>query len=99
MVDRELRRRRWIIDRKLEGWRSAEIATALRIDERTVYRWWRVYRKRGWEGLRVKSHKPHTIHRTSQETVDLILQLRRTTNWGPCRIEPVLYTLGRRLRH
>jgi len=29
--------RRWIINRKLEGWRSAEIATALQIDEGTVY--------------------------------------------------------------
>jgi transposase len=90
MVDRELRRRRWLINRKLEGWRSTEIATALRIDERTVYRWWRVYRKHGWAGLNVKSHKPHTIHRTSQETVELILQLRRARNWGQCRIEGYL---------
>jgi len=89
-VDSELRRRRWIIHRKLEHRKSGEIATALRIDERTVYRWWRVYRKEGWEGLRVKSHRPHTIHRTPQSTVDLVLQLRRTRNWGPCRIEGYL---------
>ena len=44
-MDRELLRRRWIVNRKLEGWRSTEIATTLRIDERTVYRWWRIYRK------------------------------------------------------
>lgn len=47
VVDSELRRRRWIVNRKLQGWRSTEIATALRIDERTVYRWWHVYRKQG----------------------------------------------------
>jgi len=90
MVDRELRRRRWLINRKLEGWRSLEIATALRIAERTVYRWWRVYRKHGWAGLNVKSHKPHTIHRTPQPIAELVLQLRRTRNWGPCRIEGYL---------
>ena len=75
------------VRRKLQGWRSREIATALRIDERTVCRWWRVYRKEGWAGLRVKSHRPHIIHRTPQPTVELILQLRRARRWGPCRIE------------
>jgi len=89
-VDKELRRRRWIIHRKLEHCKSGDIATALRIGERTIYRWWRVYRKQGWEGLRVKSHRPHTIHRTPQPTVELILQLRRTRRWGPCRIEGYL---------
>jgi len=89
-VEQELRRRRWIVHRKLGNWKSTEIATALQIDERTVYRWWRVYRKQGWEGLRLKSHRPHTIHRTPQQTADLIIQLRRTRNWGPCRIEGYL---------
>ena len=97
-MDRELRRRRWIVSRKLEGCRSTEIATALRIDKRTVYRWWRVYRKHGWAGLQVKSHKPHTIHRTPQETVELILQLRRTRNWGPCRIEGYLRNYAKQSR-
>ena len=90
MVDSKLRRRRWIIRRKLQSWRSMEIATALRIDERTVYRWWRVYRKEGWAGLQVRSHRPHAIHRTPQPIVELILQLRRTRRWGPCRIEGYL---------
>jgi len=89
-LDKELRRRRWIIHRKLDHWKSGEVATALGIDERTVYRWWRLYRKEGWEGLRVKSRTPNTIHRTPQPTVELILQLRRTRNWGPCRIEGYL---------
>ena len=89
-MDKELRRRRWIIHRKLEHCKSGDIATALRIGERTIYRWWRVYRKQGWEGLRVKSHRPHTIHRTPQPTVELILHLRRTRRWGPCRIEGYL---------
>ena len=89
-MDRVLRKRRWIIRRKLQGWRSNDIATALRIDERTVYRWWRVYRKEGWEGLQVKSRAPHTYTETPQETVELVLRLRREWNWGPCKIEGYL---------
>jgi transposase InsO family protein len=89
-VERELRRRRWIVHRKLENWKSGEIAVALRIHERTVYRWWRVYRKHGWAGLRVKSTVPHTYWKTPQETVDLVLRLRRERNWGPCKIEGYL---------
>ena len=89
-MDRELRRRRWIINRKLQGWRSTEIATALRIDERTVYRWWQVYRKQGWEGLHIKSRRPHRFYKTPQSTVALIVELRRSKHWGPNKIEGYL---------
>jgi transposase len=54
-MDSVLRKRRWVIRRKAEGWRSSDIAAALRVDDRTVYRWWSVYRKYGWESLAVKS--------------------------------------------
>jgi transposase-like protein len=40
-----LKRRGWIIRRRLEGMKVEEIASALRICEETVDRWWRVYRK------------------------------------------------------
>jgi transposase InsO family protein len=89
-MDTTEKRRRWIVRRRLEGWKIQHIATALRTSEKTVDRWCRVYRKHGWAGLQVKSHRPHMIHRTSQEIVNLVLQLRRTRNWGPCRIEGYL---------
>jgi len=85
-----LKRRRWIVRRKLEDWKTSDIAAALRIDERTVYRWWSLYRKYGWEGLAVRSKAPHTYWRTPQATVELILKLRRKWNWGPCKIEGYL---------
>jgi transposase len=90
VMDRTEKTRRWIIHRRLEGWKVQDIATALRANEKTIDRWCSVYKKHGWAGLQVKSHKPHTIHRTPQATVNLILQLRRTRNWGPCRIEGYL---------
>jgi len=89
-VDSVLRRRRWIVRRKLEGWRSIDVATALRIDERTVYRWWRLYRKYGWEGLALKSRAPHNHYETPQVTVNFILQLKREKHWGPNKIEGYL---------
>jgi transposase InsO family protein len=89
-MDQILRRRRWIIRRRLDGWKVNEIADALEISEKTVDRWWRLYRKEGWEGLAVKSRVPHRFYKTPQETVDFILKLRREKNWGPCKIEGFL---------
>jgi len=57
------------------------------ISRDTFYRYWRRFQREGWEGLGIKSHKPHTIHHTPQETVDYIIQLRKDRGWGPCRIE------------
>jgi transposase InsO family protein len=89
-MDEVLKRRRWIVRRRLEGRKVDEIASALRICEKTVDRWWRVYRKQGWEGLQVKSRRNHSYRRTPQPTIDLVLQLRRTRLWGPNRIEGYL---------
>ena len=89
-MNQVLRRRRWIIHRKLDGWKINEIATALRVSEKTVDRWWRVYRKERWEGLQVKSRVPHRYYKTPQETVNLILELRRSKHWGPNKIEGYL---------
>jgi transposase len=49
-LDRELRRRRWIVRRKLDGWNNKVIASHLKISERTVIRWWVAYQWHGWEG-------------------------------------------------
>jgi DNA-directed RNA polymerase specialized sigma24 family protein len=45
MIGSLLGRRRWIIRRRLEGWKIKDIADALRISEKTVHRWWSIYRK------------------------------------------------------
>lgn len=93
-MDQVLRRRRWIIRRKLEGWKANDIADALRISEKTVDRWWRLYRKLGWEGLIVKPRIPRRFYKTPQETVDFILKLRREKSWGPGKIEGFLRNYG-----
>lgn len=93
-MDEVLRRRRWIIHRKLDGWKVSEIAFALQISEKTVDRWWSLYRKCGWEGLAVKSRRPHRFWRTPHGTVDLIIKLRTEKRWGPCKIEDYLRNYG-----
>jgi transposase len=75
-----------MVHRRLEGWKIDEIAEALQVNEKTVDRWCSIHRKHGWEELKVKSHAPHTIHRTPQATVDLVLKLRQEKRWGPCKI-------------
>jgi len=86
-MDEVLKKRRWIVKRRLEGKKIDEIAFALRINEKTVDRWWHVYRKQGWEGLTIKSRRNHSYQHTPQPTVDLVLRLRREKLWGPNRIE------------
>jgi transposase len=86
-MDRIEKKRRWIVRRRLEGWKIDDIAEALQVSEKTVDRWWSLYRKQGWQGLAVKSKAPHTHWKTPQETVQLILELRRERRWGPCKIE------------
>jgi transposase len=83
-----------IIRRKLDGWRSSDIAAALRVEDRTVHHWWSVYKKYGWEDLAVKSRRPHRFWKTPQESVELILKLRREMRWGPCKIEGYLKNYG-----
>jgi len=53
--------------------------------------------KYGWAGLLVRSHRPHMIHRTPQSTVELILQLRRTRRWAPCRKEGYLHNYAKQI--
>ena len=94
-VDRVERERRWMVRRRLEGWKIDEIAEALQVSEKTVDRWCSVHRKQGWGGLVVKSKTPHSFHRTPEATVNLVLKLRRERNWGPCKIEGYLRNYGK----
>lgn len=98
-MDKELRRRRWIVRRRLDGWTNQTIASHLRISERTVIRWWNVYLKHGWNSLAIKSRRPHAIHRTSQDVVEKILKIRMERNYGPNKIEAELKRKGTHIGH
>lgn len=46
-MDRVEKRRRWMVRRRLEGWKIDRIAEALRVSEKTVDRWCSIHRKQG----------------------------------------------------
>jgi transposase InsO family protein len=61
-----------------EGWTLAAAAGAAGVSVRTVSKWLRRYRLEGEQGLGDRSSAPASIpHRTSQERVAVIAQLRR----------------------
>ena len=80
----------WIVKRRLQGASVAFTCHQVGISRDTFYRYWRRFRQEGWKGLGIKSQRPHKIHRTPQETVDLRINLRKAHGWGPSRIEGYL---------
>jgi transposase InsO family protein len=98
-MEKELRRRRWIVRRKVDGWANSKIAAHLGISKRTVIRWWKTYKEDGWEGLEVKSRRPKTIHKTDQNIVRKVIELREKEGYGPNKMEAVLRKQGIEIGH
>lgn len=98
-MDRELKRRRWIIHKKLQGWKEKDIARHLGISTRTVRRWWRTYQEGGWMGLEPLSRRPHTIHRKDEKAVTQAIELRKRYGWGPGKIAAYLRRMGIDIAH
>lgn len=75
--------RREIIRRLERGERAADVAEALSVSVRTVYKWWRRYREEGPAGLEDRSSAPQRVrHRTSAARVREIVKLRRKRRTG-----------------
>jgi len=91
--------RSWCIRRRGDGASVREICTTARIPRRTFYNWWNRYRKHGLEGLEPQSKRPHTIHRTSAQTTDEIIALRRKNGWSTQKIAGHLRTHGKPVGH
>jgi transposase InsO family protein len=98
-MERELKRRRWIIHKKLQGWKEEDISRALKISTRTVRRWWKVYQLEGWRGLELKSRRPRTIHKKDKEAVQRAIELRQKYGWGPSKIAAYMKREGIGIGH
>lgn len=70
--------KKWCINKKIQGWKTVKICAHAQIPRRTFYNWWNNYQKEGIKGLKLKSRKPKTIHKTSDEIVQRIIELRKT---------------------
>jgi len=98
-MDLSLRKRRWIVRKKLQGWDVREICSHARISRFTFYYHWNTYQKRGWEGLKPKSRKPHTIHKISESIVKHVLDIRKSQGYGPGKIAGMLRNKGMKIGH
>ena len=66
-----------------EGERARDVADALRVSERTVWKWVGRYRRDGVEGLRDRSSRPQrSPNRLSNATIYRIVALRRKRRTG-----------------
>jgi len=94
-----VRLRRWCIRRRGEGVPVSQICIAAQIPRRTFYNWWSRYENGGFENLTDKPRKPNTIHRTPDETVKAMTDLRPETGWCPHRIAGYLRKNGVEICH
>lgn len=98
-MEKELRRRRWIVHKRIQGWTNQEISRHLRINKRTVQRWWQTYQSQGFKGLGIKSREPHTVHRTPESIVRQVLDIRKGHGYGPDKIAGMLRNKGVNIGH
>ena len=71
-----------VVQRLLEGQRAPEIAQAMGISERTVYKWQRRYREEGVVGLEDRRSAPRRVRGTAEKRVQRICALRRRRRTG-----------------
>lgn len=87
-MERNIQRlKRWCIRKKEKGWKVSDICAHARIPRRTFYNWWIAYQDHGLGGLEPRSRRPHTIHRTPNDVVNSIIDIRKQHGWGPNKIE------------
>jgi len=99
-MDRKLKRRRWAVRKKLEGWKTKQIYESLQIPRRTFYNWWQRYQEEGWKGLENKSRRPKNPKtKLNDGIIQRILEIRRDTNFGPNKIEIELKMEGISIGH
>ncbi len=68
LYERDLEKiRRWCIGRKIDGWKVTDICKHIYIFRMIFYRYWDQYKKEGFDGLRDRSRRPRTIHRTDKK--------------------------------
>ena len=71
----------------------------MRISRKCFYYHWNNYQKRGWEGILPKSKKPVIIHKTGENIVQRILELREKEEYGPNKMEAILRKEGLKIGH
>ena len=72
------------------GWSVATAAEAAGVSRATAYKWVRRFLDEGPGGLADRSSRPHTVHRTGQDMVARLVELRCARKLGPHRLAALL---------
>ena len=87
----ETERARFVLEAELSDLSHAELCRRFNISRPTGYKWIRRYRTEGLDGLRSRSHRPHSCaHATSPAIVARVLQIRGKRGWGARKIRKKL---------
>ncbi len=92
------KKRTWIVRQVINGIPRVKVALAQGISDRTVRSIMQNYKEFGWDGL--KDHKggrPETI--LNQNSIEIILDIRRRYRYGACHIEQILRRKGFAISH
>jgi len=98
MYKLNFRKRTWIVKQVLKGVPRVKVALAQGISNRTVRSILQTYNQFGWDGLKDhKTGRPETI--LNQNSVLIILDLRKRYGYGACHIEQILKRKGFTISH
>lgn len=70
------------------------ICTHGRIGRSTFYYWWNKYLEGGFKGLEPKSRRPKNVHKTREDIVQRIIEIRKATGWNEKAIVAKLKSEG-----
>ena len=92
------KKRVWIVKQKLRGISTSKICLAQNISRMTISKLMKIYKQFGWDGLKDhKTGRPETI--LNQNSVLIILDLRKRYGYGACHIEQILKRKGFAISH
>ena len=81
-------RARFVLEAQNSFLTHSELCRKYEISRPTGYKWLERYEHEGLDGLKDRSHRPHSCpHRTSEAVVERILELRYGQEWGSRKIQ------------
>lgn len=89
-----LKLKKWCINKKFQGWKVSNICAHAQIPRRTFYNWLNSYENEGITGLENKSRKPNTFHKTSDDIIQRIIEIRKEYECSDKLIQALLKKEG-----
>ena len=91
-------KRVWVVKQVLKGAPTNQIALSQKISRISVFKIMQKYKEMSWDGLKdYKTGRPETV--LNAKTADIILNLRKSFNYGACHIEQILKRKGFSISH